>query len=1057
MACWLVIAIRRLNYRLTPALIVGIFAATATPGSAEKLESSTRCTPGVEKCGTSTDYHHELNRHIRMALHYVYIKVAKYLKNAVGDSFLLEYEKAAMAWMDAKKKEAPDDLYLLYFCGTFAVVVVVITQRCFTLNLIPKIQADFKKDRHIKHCDFDNEEFSNIIRPKRHWKRAWYWIQWSSGALLAVLLILDSAPQLLWHPAWHNQKANILQTVIGFYILVKKLSMMESKTLEGNLESVFNGMKDTTWVYYGVLELFAEFGLFVFLGLKDACFLPEDRYKKVWFFGGVIRWFLLCAMSTFILTYAYSVIVGEPFSKYWFHVRTYAIKGNNVIDPSFSDVITTYIEPSRIWDRYLLHQRMQARMEDHCCEEYKKSRNLKYITAPEIMVLEEKLFQQPIVNDIDSYTRLMIFFTKAMQVEQGRLNPVKIQEVNKPWAKRPIKTFKAPICGLRVALWDELYSEDGVALKTESSSSFSTALKFLHSKALFHKNEVPIFFDSELEGVLTYEAVVASWAADCNVRWKDLVNDVAFERMAFGGILQSYLVSWKSKAFHDAKEKHPGKISESTYYICDYTWISEYEAKDNCLPYGFLACFDKHRKIEQIYVCHWDREKSSTNAWVDKYVHPSRSEESDDDIKKSQNWEHAKYVIKATVGAGHTLNEHLLCCHFIVSNTAALACRTTLDWDHPVRRLLQTFTMRTPSINFAATLTLTPEDRFAHRASSLKYGEFARLFEDCAKNWKFDTFPTHVKDNGVTDIPWAEDGLALWEIISRFAHTYVTLFYGADDVVVSQDEELKAFWKMVDNMPRGPEGSETEDKKQEGYGYKLPEQLTRQSLVDYLTHVIFWVTGNHEYFGALAEYFTTPAGLTTKIYDHEHPRNKMKVPQHMNDVQAYMQDLCIISATGVPQPKLISEWDHLMHLPELGPPIPLTLRVRRWPFFRLFLAQELPGQEPRKEWQDLKLDDSHVVQELKQYTKNICNSAASGKQSAKACFNSAFNFESAEELLKEPEEGKIARQNKILTVVHAAFMEELHDLDGKIKKKNESRDIPFEAFRPMNLECSVNI
>jgi hypothetical protein len=44
----------------------------------------------------------------------------------------------------------------------------------------------------------------------------------------------------------------------------------------------------------------------------------------------------------------------------------------------------------------------------------------------------------------------------------------------------------------------------------------------------------------------------------------------------------------------------------------------------------------------------------------------------------------------------------------------------------------------------------------------------------------------------------------------------------------------------------------------------VPE-LSKVSLVDLLTHAIFWVTGGHEFLGGLMEYILSPAGLMPRI------------------------------------------------------------------------------------------------------------------------------------------------------------------------------------------------
>merc|ERR1719162_1112148 len=97
--------------------------------------------------------------------------------------------------------------------------------------------------------------------------------------------------------------------------------------------------------------------------------------------------------------------------------------------------------------------------------------------------------------------------------------------------------------------------------------------------------------------------------------------------------------------------------------------------------------------------------------------------------------------MKASLGCGLTLNEHLLVTHWIIANSASVGMRQCLESHHPVRRLMHTFVFRTGSVNFASTLTLLPAERFVHRASGFKFEDMARCVEECAESFKFEPFP----------------------------------------------------------------------------------------------------------------------------------------------------------------------------------------------------------------------------------------------------------------------------------------------------------------------------
>lgn len=64
-----------------------------------------------------------------------------------------------------------------------------------------------------------------------------------------------------------------------------------------------------------------------------------------------------------------------------------------------------------------------------------------------------------------------------------------------------------------------------------------------------------------------------------------------------------------------------------------------------------------------------------------------------------------------------TLREHLMYCHWTVSNRVGISSREELGKNHPVRRILALFTFRSGSINYTSTITLMQENMLLHRAS----------------------------------------------------------------------------------------------------------------------------------------------------------------------------------------------------------------------------------------------------------------------------------------------------------------------------------------------------
>jgi len=221
---------------------------------------------------------------------------------------------------------------------------------------------------------------------------------------------------------------------------------------------------------------------------------------------------------------------------------------------------------------------------------------------------------------------------------------------------------------------------------------------------------------------------------------------------------------------------------------------------------------------------------------------------------------------------------------------------------------------RAASINYASTLTLLPEWRFVHRASSFEHRGLAEAVDDAVKAFRYETFPQRVESRCLGELKnklaWVEDGLAYWHEVREFVHCYITIYYPNSEAVL-EDPEVMDFWNMVTELTPT---------------YGLPpldkgDQEPLELLIDFLASVIFGVTGDHELYGTVMEYWTTPMGLSTKMFNETDPRNGMDLDgQVCQDVQTYLQATAVIAATGVPMPRLIADWAHLMYVQEADLP-----------------------------------------------------------------------------------------------------------------------------------------
>ena len=139
-------------------------------------------------------------------------------------------------------------------------------------------------------------------------------------------------------------------------------------------------------------------------------------------------------------------------------------------------------------------------------------------------------------------------------------------------------------------------------------------------------------------------------------------------------------------------------------------------------------------------------------------------------------------------------------------------------------------------------------------------------------------------------IPLNRDGLLVWNAFKKFFESYVEFYY-PDENKVKIDVELGQFWLNVDK--RGEFGADVP--------YGLPN-LSKKSLVDYLTHLAFTATAGHELNGTIIQCVDDPKGGAFRI----------RPDTDEADIQSFVQNLILFGLTGAPRPKLDQDWSHLL-------------------------------------------------------------------------------------------------------------------------------------------------
>lgn len=446
------------------------------------------------------------------------------------------------------------------------------------------------------------------------------------------------------------------------------------------------------------------------------------------------------------------------------------------------------------------------------------------------------------------------------------------------------RQFKAPFGGLGFIQHDE---DEGLGLgKLVVSAAMSIMTDALEAdNADDNSNKMdsdPIFFvntgengiDGIAEALAIQESVFGPYMPSQYVVWDEFVSIQANEKLAF----ESGLGQWWLKAANQNRQLKSANgeiipVPSDAKFENDASWLEPYETREGIEAYGAIVYFNANRKFVGCWSCH-DK----------KMLTP-------DSAKKDV--EHALLQWRCALITEVTLKEHLGYLHWIIANGSMMAARESFHRYHPLRRLLKPHNYRTTSINWGSKDVLMPLGSLAHRGFGLSATGWVDCFVTMFKEWKYQTFPQFMENKGLAEedlksLPLYIDGIDCWNTYRKYVSAYVDLFY-ADDNAIGKDEDIVEYWDHYQN-------------RQLNLPYGLPE-LSKQNLIDQLTHSIWWVSAGHELVGSITEYITDPTGFITKIF--------IGNPNNIADVQSYAQCNIVMALTGQKQPPLLSDWSHV--------------------------------------------------------------------------------------------------------------------------------------------------
>ncbi|CAA7015628.1 unnamed protein product [Microthlaspi erraticum] len=220
------------------------------------------------------------------------------------------------------------------------------------------------------------------------------------------------------------------------------------------------------------------------------------------------------------------------------------------------------------------------------------------------------------------------------------------------------------------------------------------------------------------------------------------------------------------------------------------------------------------------------------------------------DATSSWLWRLAKiHAVTHDVGY-HQLISHWLRTHCCME-PYIIAANRQLSAVHPIYRLLYPHFRYTMEINARARQNLINaggiiENTFWPGKYSLELSS-----DVYGKLWRFDRegLPADLISRGlavedktvehgvrltITDYPFANDGLMLWDALKEWITDYVNHYYPKAELITS-DEELQEWWSEVRNVGHG-------DKKDEPW---WPDLKTPEDLIGIVTTIAWVASGHH--------------------------------------------------------------------------------------------------------------------------------------------------------------------------------------------------------------------
>ncbi|KAM9327814.1 polyunsaturated fatty acid lipoxygenase ALOX15B-like [Pholidichthys leucotaenia] len=158
------------------------------------------------------------------------------------------------------------------------------------------------------------------------------------------------------------------------------------------------------------------------------------------------------------------------------------------------------------------------------------------------------------------------------------------------------------------------------------------------------------------------------------------------------------------------------------------------------------------------------------------------------------DWLLAKIFVRSADFNEFQLNAHLLRTH-LLAEVFTVAVMRNFNREHPMYKLLVPHTHFTLQINYLARQSLISKDGVFTKFAASGGEGVMKILKRSLKSITYRSLciPDDIEDRGLSGVPnyyYRDDGLKLWEIISRFVEKILGYYY-KDDTMVKQDTKLQ--------------------------------------------------------------------------------------------------------------------------------------------------------------------------------------------------------------------------------------------------------------------------